>query len=581
VAPISLSSTDDSGRIEAPLEPMAQVYNDDVHVIKSGALFLIRTTNDNFWPQLWFRNAADVLKGAFTYKSSVDVFTLRKMAADGAANERTKLELHDDKIALLGGNVGIGTTNPQTRLDVDGTGRFTGALAVGAYVLPATDGTAGQVLTTNGTGIASWQTVSGGGSGYWTASGDDIYNSNTGTITLKVDGSLFLHNYGNANTFLGKSAGNTTTTGFGYNVGVGAGALNAIGAGIYNTGVGASTLQNNAAGIQNTAVGSGALTSNVDADENTAVGAFALGSLAPTTSGAGDANTAVGSGAMMYSTTGKQNTAVGCQALGNDPGNTGDNNTAVGYVALFSNTSGVENTALGQNALYNNTTAYYNTALGQAALYNTTTGGDNTGVGQNAGDTVTTGTQNTLVGSTSDVLTGTLTNATALGYGAIVDASNKVQIGNSSVTEVEIEGIHGSTSASGIAVYVNSDGVLGTTTSSARFKTAIADVGESSEILYDLRPVTFAYRPEIDPSGLTQFGLIAEEVAEVAPDLVIYDDAGNPYTVRYEQLVPLLLNELQKKDTEIASQGRQIEELRGLIQGLNTRLVELETASPR
>jgi hypothetical protein len=119
-APIPLPSAGDSGRIEAPLQPMAQVFNDDIHLVKSGALFLIRTTDDSAWPQLWFRNAANVLKGAFTYKSSTDVFTLRKMAADGAANERTKLELYDSKIALLGGNVGVGTDNPTDVLTIEG-----------------------------------------------------------------------------------------------------------------------------------------------------------------------------------------------------------------------------------------------------------------------------------------------------------------------------------------------------------------------------------------------------------------------------------------------------------------------------
>jgi len=107
-------------------------------------------------------------------------------------------------------------------------------------------------------------------------------------------------------------------------------------------------------------------------------------------------------------------------------------------------------------------------------------------------------------------------------------------------------GIYGATASGGTAVYIKSDGQLGTLTSSARFKTGIVDLGSTSDVLYDLRPVAFEYKPEIDPVGLTQYGLIAEEVAEVAPDLVIYDEAGDPYTVRYEQLVPLLLNEVQK-----------------------------------
>jgi len=484
------------------------------------------------------------------------------MFYDPAGSELNFKTYGSDAITFVTGGV--------DRMTLSGTG----ALTVGAYTLPTADGTNGQALCTNGSGTVSWQTVSGGGSGYWTASGDDISNNNSGAIVLNSGGRRFLHEHGSNNVFLGDYAGNTTTIGFGMNVAVGEAALNAIGNAAMNTAVGGGALQHNTTANSNTAVGYAALHANETGEKNTAVGAASLGSLAPASPDVGDSNTAVGYGAMTYSTTGKQNTAVGCEALGIDPGNTGDNNTAVGYVALYSNTSGVENTALGQNALYNNTTAHYNTAVGQAALYNATSGGDNTGIGQNAGDAVGTGTQNTLVGSLSDVSAGTLTNATALGFGAVVDASNKVQIGNTSVTEVEIEGIHGSTSASGIAVYVNSDGVLGTATSSARFKTGIADLSAASDVLYDLRPVTFAYRPEIDPLGITQYGLIAEEVAEVAPDLVAYDDAGDPYTVRYGQLVPLLLNEVREHEATIA-------ELRALVDDLSTRLVELESASQR
>jgi len=484
------------------------------------------------------------------------------MFYDPAGSELNFKTYGSDAITFVTGGV--------DRMTLSGTG----ALTVGSYTLPTADGTNGQALCTDGSGTVSWTTVSGGGSGYWTASGDDISNNNSGAIVLNSGGTRLLHDHGTGNVFLGQDAGNMTMTG------------------TYNVGVGREALTDSTDGSGNTAVGWRAMWSNEEASLNTALGGNSLRNLNSATS---EYNTALGFGAMMYSTTGKQNTAVGAEAMGNDPGNTGNNNTAVGYVALHSNTSGVENTALGQNALYHNTTAFCNTALGQAALYNTTTGGDNTGVGQNAGDTVTTGTRNTLVGSASDVSTGALTNAMALGYNAIVDASNKVQIGNTYVTSVEIEGIHGSTSASGIAVYVNSDGVLGTATSSAAFKTAIADLGSISNVLYDLRPVTFAYKPEIDPTGLTQYGLIAEEVAAVAPDLVAYDDAGDPYTVRYNQLVPLLVNELQEKDAEIESQGaliaalqeqdasqqEEIEVLRSMIEQMNTRLVELESASHR
>ena len=250
--------------------------------------------------------------------------------------------------------------------------------------------------------------------------------------------------------------------------------------------------------------------------------------------------------------------------VGEDAGNfsmTGYGNTAVGEYAFDENTTGAWNTAVGYDALDRNESGHYNTAVGSNALdYNTAS--DNTAVGHSALDTNVTGWRNTALGSESDVSTANLFNATAIGYAAIVDASNKVRIGNTFVTAVEIAGIHGSITSGGIAVYVNSNGLLGTTTSSARFKTGIADLGSTSDVLYSLRPVTFQYRPEIDPAGITQYGLIAEEVAEVAPDLVINDENGDPYTVRYEQLVPMLLNELQELRAEVEALKQAVASMR-------------------
>ena len=250
--------------------------------------------------------------------------------------------------------------------------------------------------------------------------------------------------------------------------------------------------------------------------------------------------------------------------VGEDAGNfsmTGYGNTAVGEYAFDENTTGAWNTAVGYDALDRNESGHYNTAVGSNALdYNTAS--DNTAVGHSALDTNVTGWRNTALGSESDVSTANLFNATAIGYAAIVDASNKVRIGNTFVTAVEIAGIHGSITSGGIAVYVNSNGLLVTTTSSARFKTGITDLGSRSDVLYDLRPVTFQYRPEIDPAGITQYGLIAEEVAEVAPDLVINDENGDPYTVRYEQLVPMLLNELQELRAEVEALKQAVASMR-------------------
>jgi len=376
-----------------------------------------------------------------------------------------------------------------------------GPVTIENYTLPDTDGTNGQVLSTNGSGTVSWQTVAGGSSA-WTTSGDHIYSSNSGNVgigdttpsqKLDVDGNIEM----NGMLFMGADRFLFTRTGHSLFLGVNSG--NETMSGNYNVGIGRDTLSSVTSGVDNVALGWGAQHLNAS----------------------GYYNTAVGDCALYYNSAGDYNTAVGNDAL-KDLAGTNSCNTAVGNAALSALASGSGNIALGHSA-----------------------GSANTG-----------GADNIYIGNVGAVETAT------------------IRIGGPAQTSAYMAGIYGGTVSGGTAVYIKSDGQLGTTTSSARFKTGIADLGSTSDVLYDLRPVTFEYKPEIDPLGITQYGLIAEEVAEVAPDLVIYDDAGDPYTVRYEQLVPLLLNELQEKDAEI-------DELRGLIEGLDTRLVELESASHR
>jgi len=151
-----------------------------------------------------------------------------------------------------------------------------------------------------------------------------------------------------------------------------------------------------------------------------------------------------------------------------------------------------------------------------------------------------------------------------------------------------IAGISGATSGSGVAVYVNASGQLGTTTSSLRFKTDIQDMGDASSGLMHLRPVRFRYKPEVDPSGLEQYGLVAEEVARAYPDLVTYDDEGRPQSVRYHFVNAMLLNEVQKQAgqlaaqkaqiTQLAEQTRQVVEQARQIEALTARLTQLESA---
>jgi Chaperone of endosialidase len=246
-----------------------------------------------------------------------------------------------------------------------------------------------------------------------------------------------------------------------------------------------------------------ALSSNTAGYFNTATGANAL---AGNTTGRN--NTATGTNALQNSTTGQANTGIGFNAL---QGNTtGEFNAATGYQALFSNTVGYQNTATGPSALLSNTTGTRNTAYGAVALSRNTSGSLNIAVGFNAGVNLTTGSNNIDIG-----VPGT------------AGESGKIRIGKSSTaTGTFIAGIWGKTVASGVGIIVNSSGQLGTVLSSARFKTAIEPMDKASETILALKPVTFRYKHELDPDGIPQFGLVAEQVEKVNPDLVARDEEG-------------------------------------------------------
>ena len=329
-------------------------------------------------------------------------------------------------------------------------------------------------------------------------------------------------------------------------LGVGALASNTTGDG--NTAVGSSALRSNTTGPVNTAVGSFTLQSNTTGDNNTAVGSSAL---AQNTTGA--VNTAVGSGALSLNTTGDVNVAVGNGALQSNT--TGDANAAVGSSALAQNTTGNNNTATGPGALQNNTTGIGNTAVGSFAL-NNTTGGNNTAIGQFAGFNVTTGSHNIHIGN----------------QGAAADAA-LIRIGTvGTQTATFIAGIFGQISASGQAVFVNPDGRLGTIGSSRRVKDDIRDMDDASAGLGKLRPVTFRYKAEHDDGArLVQYGLIAEEVAEIYPDLVVRDTDDQPAGVRYHVLPAMLLNELQRQQRVIEAQTRLLDELTARLSRLEAK----------
>jgi hypothetical protein len=342
--------------------------------------------------------------------------------------------------------------------------------------------------------------------------------------------------YPGGNTAEGQAALLSLTTG-GFNTAVGFFSLRSNTTGQLNTAIGAGTLLANTAD-QNTATGAGALLSNTTGSGNTANGAFALFS-----NMGGGSNSAFGAGALFSNTTGIENTAIGSGALLSNT--TGGVNTAIGLSALQNNTTGTAKSALGVNALGSNT-GNNNTAIGEAALVANTNGSLNVALGAGAGSNLTTGDNNIDIGY--NVL-------------GVAGESNTIRIDNTDITTTIIRGISGQTVASGATVLVAANGQLGTMTSSARFKQEIKPMDKASEALLALKPVTFRYKKEIDPAGTSQFGLVAKEVEKVNPDLVVRDEKGKPYTVRYDQVNAMLLNEFLKAHEKMEQQQKQIDAL--------------------
>jgi hypothetical protein len=337
-----------------------------------------------------------------------------------------------------------------------------------------------------------------------------------------------------------------------------------------NTAEGQKALLSLTSGGFNTAVGYLSLRSNTTNSFNTAVGAGALFANLGLSGGEGTENTATGAGALLSNTSGGRNTANG------------------GF-ALFSNTGGSDNTAIARAALFSNSTGSSNTAIGFAALQDNTTGGNNTALGYSAGINLTTGDNNIDIGSLVQGVAG---------------ESNTIRIGNTDITTTIIRGISGQTIPSGATVLVAANGQLGTMTSSKRFKEEIKPMAQTSEAILALKPVTFRYKKRIDPKGTSQFGLVAEDVEKVNPDLVVRDEKGKPYSVRYDQVNAMLLNEFLKEhqkvqeltstvqkeeeiiaqeekrfESKLAEQGKQIEALTSGLESVSARLEVSEARS--
>jgi hypothetical protein len=298
-------------------------------------------------------------------------------------------------------------------------------------------------------------------------------------------------------------------------------------------------------------------------------------------------------GGIVLQFPGSDNVALGLALQGNT---TGSDNTAAGFAALLSNTTGVGNTAIGSNALESNSTGTYNTAVGNYAMF---FGGaetsNNTAIGANA-LVYTVGSGNAALGEGALIGATTGNNNIAIGYGAgqaVTTTSNNIDIGNSgAVTDsgtirigttgtqssAFVAGIYNS-NVSGAAVQVNSNGQLGIVSSSRRYKEDIQSMGDASDGLMQLRPVTFRYKkPYDDGSKPVQYGLIAEEVADVYPDLIARSSDGQVESVKYQLLDPMLLNELQKQHATITAQKEQIQQQESQIRSLGERLARVEAA---
>jgi len=353
-----------------------------------------------------------------------------------------------------------------------------------------------------------------------TAHGANALASNTigSDNTASGEAALFSNTTGDSNTANGVNA-LLHNTGGSENTASGFESLK-FNNGSDNTASGYQALLSNTTGAANTATGVHALQGNTTGQRNTATGVEALKD-----NTTGDFNTVDGADALFDNTVGSRNTASGFEAL--EFNTEGDENTASGYQALQHNTTGEINTANGVKALLSNTTGRFNTATGFGALVNNTTGSGHTVLGENAGYNIVSADNVICIGAGVDGL----------------NVSNTTWIGN-------VYNVHPQNTTTNNCI-VSADGQLGVPVSSERFKKDIATMEKASDAILSLRPVTFHYKT--DTEDVPQFGLIAEEVAKVNPALVLPDKEGKPYSVRYDAVNAMILNEFLKAHRKVES----------------------------
>jgi hypothetical protein len=454
-----------------------------------------------------------------------------------------------------------------------------GLLPKAQAVSPPPDGGYPNFTTAEGQNALKNLTTGSGNTGVGWYS---LFTATAASFNTGVGAGTLALNTGDNNTATGTAALLLNTTG-GNNTANGTAALLYNTDGVNNTAVGSLAMHDNEGGGNNTGIGAGALTSNTTGNANTAIGVGALGG---NTDGGGNTatgtlalsanngalNTATGLAALQNNTTGDNNTAMGAGALNFNT--IGSDNTGYGHQALSDNSDSEKNTAIGGQALQTHTTGNVNTAVGFQTLVNLTNGSANTAIGPGAGDTLTTGSSNVYIGNVTGA----------------ANESDTIRIGSPIAQSCFIGGIFSAAiNVSGVPVYVDVFNQLGTNPSSRRFKKEIRPMDKTSEAILALKPVTFHYKS--DRTNTAQFGLIAEEVAEVNPDLVVRDKNGDIYAVRYEQVNAMLLNEFLKEHSKVeklealvAQQHKDFEavlaDLKGQIQKVSAQL-ELDKPSSR
>ena len=339
-----------------------------------------------------------------------------------------------------------------------------------------------------------------------------------------------------------------------------------------NTALGFNTLLSNTSGYHNTGIGSQALTSNTAGVDNVAIGWQTLFSTED-----GNSNVAIGYQALYQNISGNSNIAIGNLALN---ANTGSANIAIGSFTGENNTTGTTNTAVGFNTMRLNTTGIGNCAFGNDALNSNSQGSNNTAIGVGA-LLETLGSNNVGLGYLAGQYIGIGSDNIEIGNDGLPSDSKAIRIGTKQVhRRTFIAGINGATVPTGVPVIVDANGHLGTTTSSVRFKEAVKPMDKASEAILALKPVAFRYKHELDAKGIPQFGLVAEEVEKISPDLVARDDEGKPFTVRYEAVNAMLLNEFLKEHRKVEQLEKQVATLAAGLQKVSAQ-IEVNKPTPQ